>query len=205
MAPRMMTSGSTSARGAARPVAMSYLRASAPWLDRRVIRARESVASSRTKKCTLMHHPFQSRTSSVCGAPTATAMATVKLTCAMLHAATIVPRGFARADVARGPLFTHVWCQGWVREDDGATCAVRDGTGDVRVERRARCASALREGAYVVVRGTLASDGDGRRVVREADVVHVEDASVARARADAWMVEVDEVWEDVFAVGLGCD
>ena len=135
----------------------------------------------------------------------ATAMATVKLTCAMLHAATIARGGFARADVARGPVFTHVWCQGWVREDDGATCAVRDGTGDVRVERRARCASALREGAYVVVRGTLASDGDGRRVVREADVVHVEDASVARARADAWMVEVDEVWEDVFAVGLGCD
>jgi hypothetical protein len=36
-------------------------------------------------------------------------------------------------------------------------------------------------------------------------VVPVEDASVARARADAWMVEVQEVWEDVFAVGLGCD
>jgi hypothetical protein len=132
-------------------------------------------------------------------------MATVKLTCAMVHATTILPHGFARADVARGPVFTHVWCQGWVREDDGATCAVRDGSGDVRVERRARASSALREGAYVVVRGALASDGDGTRVVREADVVPVEDASVARARADAWMVEVQEVWEDVFAVGLGCD
>jgi len=193
MAPRMMTSGSTLARGAARPVAMSYLRASAPWLDRRVIRARKSVAK---KKSALFN-------ASLSGA--ATAMATVKLTCAMVHATTILPHGFARADVARGPVFTHVWCQGWVREDDGATCAVRDGSGDVRVERRARASSALREGAYVVVRGALASDGDGTRVVREADVVPVEDASVARARADAWMVEVQEVWEDVFAVGLGCD
>ena len=130
-------------------------------------------------------------------------MATVKMTCAMLRDAVRDGDGYVRADVARGPVIRRVWCQGWVLEDDGFACAMRDGTGDVRVERRAR-ERALRAETYVVVRGTLASDDAHGRVVREADVVGVDDASVGTARSDAWLAEVAELWDGVFAAGLGC-
>jgi len=128
----------------------------------------------------------------------------VKMSCAMISDVEwrTDARAFARAH-ARGPPIARVWVQGECVDDDGVEARVRDGTGTVRVVRRVR-ERALRFGAYVVVRGALANEG-GERAIRDADVVPIEDEGVARSRADAWVAEVDELWNVVYAAGLGCE